>query len=60
MIVFDRKNKVGNNCVEGRNRVILRGGTRYICNSKDEIIHGLIPSVKCVAPLIRDMFLAKV
>ena len=39
---------------------ILRGGRRYICNRKDGIIHGLSPSVKCVAPLLRDMSLAKV
>ena len=45
---------------QGRNLVILRGGRRYICNWKDEIIHGPSPSVKCVAPLIRDMFLAEV
>ena len=44
---------------QGRNLVILRGGHRYICNRKDEIIHGLCPSVKCVAPLFRDMSLAK-
>ena len=44
---------------QGRNWVILRGGHRYICNRKDEIIHGLSPSEKCVAPLYRDMSLAK-
>ena len=35
-------------------------GRRYIYNRKDEIIHGLSPSVKCVAPLFGDMSLAKV
>ena len=35
-------------------------GRRYIYNRKDEIIHGLSPSVKCVAPLFRDMSIAKV
>ena len=25
---------------------------RRFCNSEDEIIHGLNPSVKCVAPLL--------
>ena len=45
---------------QGRNWVILRGGRRYIYNRKDEIIHGLSPSVKCVSPLFRDMSLAKV
>ena len=37
-----------------RNWVILRrgGGRRYINKRKDEIIHGLSPSVKCVAPLL--------
>ena len=32
--------------------------SRYIYDRKVEIIHGL--SVKCVAPLFKDMFLAKV
>ena len=45
---------------QGRNWVILRGGLRYIYDRKDEIIHGLRPSVKCVAPLFLDMSLAKV
>ena len=27
-------------------------GRRYFCNRKIEIIHGLSPSVKCVAPLL--------
>ena len=45
---------------QGRNWVIFRGGCRYICNRNDEIIHGLSPSVKCVAPLYRDMSLPKV
>ena len=35
-------------------------GRRYICNMKDEIIHGFIPSVKFVAPLFLDISLAKV
>ena len=43
-----------------RNWVILRRGHSYICNRKDKIIHGLSPSVKCAAPLFRDMSLAKV
>ena len=38
----------------------MSGGRRYIYNRKDEIIHGHSPSVKCVAPLFRDMSLAKV
>ena len=29
----------------------------YIYIRKEEIIHGLTPSVKCVAPLFRDMSL---
>ena len=37
----------------GRNTVILGGGRSCICNRKDEIIHGLSPSVKCVLPLFR-------
>ena len=45
---------------QGRNWVILRGGRRYIFNREDEIIHGVSPSVKYVAPLLRDMSLAKV
>ena len=44
--------------LQGRNWVILREGRRYIYNMKDEIIHVL--SFKCVAPLIRNMSLAKV
>ena len=36
----------------------FEGGRRYICNRKDEIIHILSRSVKCVAPLLRDMSLA--
>ena len=28
------------------------GGRRYICDSKDEIIHGLNQSLQCVAPLL--------
>ena len=35
-------------------------GRRYICKGKNEIIQGLGPRVKCVAPLFRDMSLAKV
>ena len=46
--------------VQGRSWVILRGGRRYVCNRKDEIIHGLCHSLKCVAPLFRDMALARV
>ena len=45
---------------QGRNMEILWGGRWYIYISKDEIIHGLSPSVKYVAPLFRDMFFAKV
>ena len=41
---------------QGLNWVILRGGRRYICNKKDEIIHVLCPSVKGVT----DMSLARV
>ena len=41
---------------QGRNWVILRGGRRFIYKGKDEIIHGLGPSVKYVnAPLFRDI-----
>ena len=29
----------------------MSGGRRYFCNRKDEIVYGLIPGVKCVAPL---------
>ena len=36
------------------------GGRRYINKRKDEIIHGLSPSVKCVAPRFRKMSLARV
>ena len=44
-----------------RNWVILRrGGGRYINKRKDEIIHGLSPSVKCVASQLRHMSFAKV
>ena len=45
--------------VQGRNWVILRGGRRYIYSRKDEIIYGLCPSVKCVASLFGDMYLAR-
>ena len=45
---------------QGRNWVILKGGRRYICNSKDKMIHGLSPGVKCVALLFRGVSLAKV
>ena len=41
----------GSTAVQGLNWVILRGLRRYICYSKDEIIHGLSPSVKCVTTL---------
>ena len=37
---------------QGRNWVILSGGREYICSRKDEIIHGLSPSVICVASLL--------
>ena len=35
-------------------------GRGYICIREDGKIHGLSLSVKCVAPLIRDMSLAEV
>ena len=38
---------------QGRKWAILRGGRRYIYNRKDEIIHDLNPSVKCVASQFR-------
>ena len=42
-------------CGQGRNWLILRGGADiFIINRKVEIIHGLSPGVKCVAPLFRD------
>ena len=44
----------------GRNLVILKVGRRYIYNTKDEIIHGRSPSVKCIVPLFREMSLGKV
>ena len=37
---------------QGCNRAIFDWGRRYICNRKDEIIHGPSPSVKCVLPLL--------
>ena len=40
---------------QGRNWVILRGERLYFWNRTDEIMHGLSPSVKCVAPLFREM-----
>ena len=40
--------------------VILRGGCSHTYNRKDEIIHGLSQSKKCVAPLFSDMSFAKV
>ena len=43
-----------------RNWVILLGGRKYIYDRKDEIIHGLVPSIKCVTTLFRDMSLVKV
>ena len=46
--------------IQGRNWVILRGGAGIFYFRKDELIHGLSPNVKCVAPLFRDMSLAKV
>ena len=33
--------------VQGRNWVILKGDSMYIYKKKDEIIHGLGPSVIC-------------
>ena len=45
--------------IQGCNWVILRWGRWYIYDRKDEIIYGLGPSVKCVAPLFRDISLAK-
>ena len=44
----------------GATEKFSRGAQVYICNRKDEMIHGLSPSVKCVAPLLRDMSLDKV
>ena len=47
--------------VQRRNWIILRGGWHsYFCNRKDEIIYGLSPNVKCVAPLFRDISLVLV
>ena len=46
--------------VQGHNWVILRGGPRYNCNRKDEIIHHRSPRVKCVTPHFRYMSLAEV
>ena len=46
--------------MHGRNWEILRGGRRYIYNREYEIIHDLSLSVKCFAPLFKDMSLAKV
>ena len=51
---------VRDNFDQGHNWVILGGGRRYIRNRKDEIIHGLSPSVKYVVPLCREMSFAKV
>ena len=47
---------------QGRNWVILKGGVGIfiVYERKDEIIHDPSPYVKCVAPLFRDMSLAKV
>ena len=45
---------------QGRDWVILRGGRRYIYDRKDEIIHCLSPSEKCVATLLSEMSLVKV
>ena len=42
---------------QGRNWIILRGGRRTIYDRKDEVIHCL--GIKCAAPLLRDMSLAK-
>ena len=41
---------------QGRNWVILRGGAGiFMIGRMDEIIHGLSPSVKCVAPLVMSL-----
>ena len=44
------------NKTPGAQLVYFRGGwgAQFIHNRRDEIIHGLNPSVKCVAPLFRD------
>ena len=44
---------------QGRNWVNLRGGAAKFVLGRMEIIHGLSPGVKCVAPIFRDMSLAK-
>ena len=43
----------------GAQLVNFERGRRYIYDRKDEILDGLSPSMKCVAPLFRDMSLAK-
>ena len=60
LLGLEVRDGVRDNFDQGHNWVILGGGRRYIRNRKDEIIHGLSPSVKYVAPLFRDMFFAKV
>ena len=50
-------------CLPGRNWILLRGGAGMLIIGRMRyawIINGLIPSVKCVAPLFRDMSLAPV
>ena len=43
---------------KGRNWLIFKGGgRRYIHKRKDEAIHALFRSVRCEAPLFRDMSL---
>ena len=45
---------------QGAHWVILRGGPSHICNRKDEIKHGLSPSVKCIVPSLFVMSIVKV
>ena len=50
-------------CLPGRNWILLRGGAGMLIIGRMRyawIINGLIPSVKCVAPLFRDPSLAPV
>ena len=46
--------------IRGATGLFLEGGRRYFCYLKDEIVHGLSPSVNCVAPVVRGMSLVKV
>ena len=48
------------NCKPGAQLGNFERGRRNICNRKDDIIYGLSPSVKCVAPLLIDISFAKV